>query len=91
MTNEEQARAVGASQSLLRKRLGEARSVLCRETAKLFHPGRFDFEGQCLHSNNGKRRLQWRVRADLNLPESYENQQTNRGTVTLEVNRNAEA
>jgi hypothetical protein len=71
---------------LLQKRLNEARSVLTREAKGLFTPGTFDFASKSLISNDGKYKLQWELRRHPELPESYENQQTNRGDVVFKEN-----
>ena len=80
---EEQARAIGESKTLLKKRLLEARSVLNTEGRKAFRKYTFDFDNKRLVSEDGKLVLQWRVRRHPSWPESYKNQQTNTGTVLL--------
>ena len=61
------------------KRLSDARSVLLRSYRAAFGKGRRD--GNRMYSDDGRLALEWRVRMYPNLPESYENQQTSRGTV----------
>lgn len=84
MTNEELAIAVGNDRKELRKRLMEARSVLNGRYHKFFQHKhlRFDFEHKRLLGFDGWF-LQWQIRLDPKSPESYENQQTSIGAVTL--------
>ncbi len=67
----------------LKKRLNDARVVLRRDFKKLFRPGRFVEAEKALYSENGEYKLQWQLREFPEQPESYENQQTSRGTVLL--------
>ena len=71
---------LAANRTALRQRLQEARSCLCREIAKEFGKGRFDFAGRRLIGGNGLV-LQWQTRMDPDRPETYVNQQTSRGCV----------
>jgi hypothetical protein len=82
-SNEQLAAAVGASKSLLRKRLNDAKSVLKTFLAREFSKPTFDFANKRLLSNDKKLALVWQIRTRPDQPESYENQQTNRGTVSL--------
>ena len=75
---EEAALKLAANRIALRQRLQEARSCLCREVAKEFGKGRFDFTGRRLIGGNGLV-LQWQTRMDPDRPETYVNQQTSRG------------
>lgn len=81
---EQEAIKVGSSKTKLRKRLMEARSVLLPKFRKQFtKQAEFDFENKMLISDDGKLALIWSVRERPDLPISYENQQTTRGSVGL--------
>ena len=82
-TNEEQATALGNSPTKLRARLMSAKSLLDRGMALLFSENTFDFENKRLVSDSGRFSLQWRIRLHPDQPESYDNQQTNCGTVVF--------
>jgi len=79
--NEELAAAVGASRLRLRKRFMEAKSVMSRGLSRLFKGARLDFENKRFIGQGYA--LQWALRRWPDRPESYENQQTNRGDVSL--------
>jgi hypothetical protein len=82
MTNTELAAAVGANRVSLRKRFMEAKSVLLsRELSRLFTGAKLDFENKRFVGKGYA--LQWLPRWKPDQPESYENQQTNRGIVFL--------
>jgi len=83
MTNEQKAIEVGKDRKRLLKQLKETKAVLDRAYALLFSKNTYDFENQRLVSDSGRFALQWRVRHKPDQPESYENQQTNVGTVVL--------
>ena len=83
MTNEEKAIALGSNRTKLRARLMSAKAVLDRGMALLFSDNTFDFENKRLVSDSGRFALQWRIRLHPDEPESYENQQTNCGTVVF--------
>ena len=85
MNSEESARLIGKSKSLLKKRLLEARSVLTAYFRKEFSRFSIDYEKKRMISWSGVYYLQWKVRPNPDKPESYENQQTNRGCVSCEV------
>jgi hypothetical protein len=78
--NELRARELSMRPRLLRKRLEEARAVLTNR--KQFGKSNFDFANKRLVGENGLH-LQWQTRQYPDQPESYENQQTNRGFVIL--------
>ena len=80
--NEEAALAVGNDRKALRKRLQEAKSCLCREYLNGFGKGRFAFANRRLIGDNGLV-LEWRTRRFPDRPESYNNQQTSRGSVFI--------
>ena len=82
-TNEKQVIALGINRTKLRARLMCAKAVLDRGMALLFSENTFDFENKRLVSDSGKFSLQWRVRLHPDQPESYDNQQTNCGTVVF--------
>ena len=82
MTNEEKARELGNDRKRLLMRLKEAKSVLSREIFKAFGKGTFDFQNRRLVGDNGYE-LQWSLRANPDMPESYDNQQTSVGSVSL--------
>lgn len=80
MNVEQMAEVVGNNRKQLRNRLTEAKSVLVDSIRKGFGKGTFDFEKKQLIGDNGYI-LQWRVRLHPELPISYQNQQTSRGSV----------
>lgn len=82
-TNEEKAIALGNNRTKLRARLMGAKAVLDRGMALLFSNNTFDFENKRLVSDSGRFSLQWRTRLRPHEPESYDNQQTNCGTVVF--------
>ena len=82
-TNEEQAIAPGKNRKKLRARLLGAKAVLDRGMALLFSDNTFDFDSKRLVSDSSRFSLQWRIRLHPDQPESYENQQTNCGTVVF--------
>jgi hypothetical protein len=82
-TNEEQAIALGNNRKKLRARLMGAKSVLDRGMALLFSDNTYDFGNKRLVSDSGRFSLQWRIRLHPDQPESYDNQQTNSGTVVF--------
>lgn len=79
--NIEQAVTIGASRKLLRKRFMEAKSVMSRGLARLFTGAKLDFENKRFVGKGYA--LQWALRNHPDQPESYHNQQTNRGDVSL--------
>jgi len=81
ITKEAQAELVGANKRYLRMRLNEARQCLIKEYRDL-PVMRYDFEEKRLYLG-ARYFLQWKTREYPDLPESYENQQTNRGNVEL--------
>ena len=83
MTHNEQlaAAAVGASRLRLRKRFMEAKSVMSRGLSRLFAGAKLDFENKRFVGKGYA--LQWSLRRWPDQPESYHNQQTNRGDVSL--------
>lgn len=86
MDSEQAAVTLSNDRKQLRKRFAETVSVLRRDRyAKFFQREhqRFDFEAKRLYGHSGFY-LQWKLRPDPDSPESYENQQTSIGTVTLE-------
>ena len=82
-TNEGKAIALGNSRTKLRARWMNTKATLDRGLALLFSENTFDFENKRLVSDSGRFSLQWRVRLHPDQPESYENQQTNCGTVVF--------
>ena len=82
MKLEEMARTLSQNRKQLKQRLMEARNVLVDAIRRDFGKGTFDFDKQCLVGDNGYV-LQWQVRERPDLPESYQNQQTSRGTVVV--------
>ncbi len=81
-TNEQLALELAVNNGALLRRLKDARSVLTPEFKVFFRRPIFDYENRCLIGTDGYK-LQWRTRLEPRLPESYENQQTNVGTVVL--------
>lgn len=82
MTNEDKALALASDRRALRKRLNDARSCLTDHFRKPFGRGRLDFNRKRLIGDNGLA-LQWNTRPLPEMVETYHNQQTSRGTVTL--------
>ena len=82
MTNEQAAIALSQSNPRLLNRLKEAKSVLMLSYRRYFSQWKFDFENKCLIGTDGYR-LQWLLRLNPSMPESYNNQQTTRGIVTV--------
>ena len=83
VTAEDRARQLGDNPKQLLQRLKDAKKLLTNFYLAQFGPGgKFDFENKRLIGNNGLY-LQWQLRTWPNKPESYENQQTNRGNVAL--------
>jgi len=84
---------IGGSEALLKERLKDAKQLLFDEWEKAFSGASFDFEKKQLLSKPLPRKrpqftfvgqqyaLQWALRRDVLLPESYHNQQTSRGGV----------
>lgn len=58
-TTLERAQALGADPKQLRKRLRKARAVLLFAYRTRFKPGRFDFAGKRLVSDDGTLELRW--------------------------------
>lgn len=82
---ETQAKRVGNSPAALKRRLLECVLVLRRDMREAFTLGsHFDFATKRLYPHGGNFYLQWRLRLKPKDPESYKNQQTNRGIVTVE-------
>lgn len=82
MTNEDLALTLATNRKHLKQRLHEAKAVLPSSIGKTFGKGTFDFEKKQLIGENGYI-LQWRVRLHPELYDSYQNQQTSRGTVVV--------
>jgi len=80
----EQALRIKNDKTLLTKRLREAKGVLKDIYKKRFSKNKIDFENACMISDDGALKLQWILRSKPDKPESYNNQQTNRGLVVLE-------
>jgi len=80
--NKQQAIKVGTTRQLLLRRLKDALYVLSPEARKQFGKWHFDFINQRLVGENGLY-LQWLVRPKPDESVSYDNQQTNRGSVRL--------
>ena len=88
-TNEQLAMKIGNSATKLRQRLERAIGTMFAKDAARFTPRnrcRLDFENKRLYSTDGKLYLQWRLRDRPDLPDSYKNQQTSVGTVSLHIN-----
>lgn len=82
--NELESLDLAASKKRLKQRLNEAIPLLDRKLRAYFTAPTFDFENRCLVSDCGNWKLQWKLRNNPNLPESYTNQQTNRGVVEFQ-------
>lgn len=82
---EQSAIALSQSREALKKRLMDARAILADRFLKFFPLEKcvFDFEDKCLWGINGYY-LQWQIRNNPGESESYENQQSSRGSVELE-------
>ena len=82
MDREQKADLIGSSKRELLAELLSQRSLLVRDYWLRFKAYRFDFDGKRIIGDGFA--LQWKTRRQPNQPESYENQQTSRGVVTLE-------
>jgi hypothetical protein len=85
LTNEQLALALGGDKVALRRRLYEARALLSKWALAYFSPREvcaFDFEKKRLVGLDGYY-LQWQIRRNPDEPDSYENQQTSVGSVSL--------
>lgn len=93
MVNSDETKAwasVGTKEKL-KKRLMDARSVLTPHAQSLFKKKTIDYDRRAMISDNGQYVLQWKVRNHPSKPVSYENQQTSRGTVVVDMNHPAAA
>ncbi len=81
LSNEEQALVLCADKKRLRAMLKESLATLATDVQKRFKGATFDFLGARLVGDGCA--LQWKPRPRPNEPESYGNQQTNRGCVVL--------
>jgi hypothetical protein len=79
--NEMQAIALAGNPKRLHKRLLDAKAVLAAPMALKFKNATFNYAKMQLEGDGYI--LQWRVRRKPSEPESYNNQQTNRGDVVL--------
>ena len=82
MDREQKAKSIGNSKRELLAELLSQRSLLVRDYWPRFKAYRFDFDRQRLIGDGFA--LQWKTRKQPDQPESYSNQQTSRGVVTLE-------
>lgn len=81
---ERRANIVGSDRKLLLRELRESRALLIKELRVLFNQYQYQFAERRLVSKTDPRiTLQWQTRLNPSAPESYENQQTNRGIVKL--------
>jgi hypothetical protein len=78
---ENMAIALASNKRQLERRLRESVSCLINELRALFRGARFCFKTKRLISVCGKHALEYRIRLNPDLPESYQNQQTTRGCV----------
>jgi hypothetical protein len=81
--NEKKAIQLSKDRERLRQRLLSAKSCLTGAVQLHYGPWSFNFQAKRLVSKNRKFALQWQVRKYPDMPVSYENQQTNIGTVTF--------
>lgn len=79
---EEQAKAIGNDPKLLLKRFKES-AFVCNGFLK--KGATMNFDEKTYTSGDGKVVLEWSLRPFPDQPESYENQQTNRGTVGIRM------
>ncbi len=82
-SSEEIARAIGDDPKLCEGRLRDAVSMYLPKWEKLFKGAIFVAAEKRLWATDGIHMMEYRVRADPNAPESYENQQTSMGLVIL--------
>ena len=82
-TSEQMALDLARDSQQLRRRLLDTKSVLVDAIRAKFTYNRFDIANRRLLSDDGTLCLQWQLRECPDLPESYDNQQTNIGTVIL--------
>lgn len=80
-STEQQAIAIGNNKTALLKRLKVAIPVLNPYLVNRFKSFTYDFPNKRLVSKCGLFALIWQVRERPDLPESYGNQQTSKGTV----------
>jgi hypothetical protein len=80
-SNEDVARSVGDDKRRLERELRSAVPLLINALRPLFKGARFSFRLKRLTSVCGKHVLQWQLRAQPDMPESYHNQQTRRGII----------
>ena len=68
-------------------RLRECKQVLNDKYKKMFIINRstINYELKCVYSTNGMYKLQWYLRNNPSMPESYNNQQTMTGIVKCEL------
>jgi len=83
MNSEQLAIELGNDEVRLLKRLLDARKVLAVWARPYFKSFYYDFKNKRFIGKDNLV-LQWRIRKNPELPISYENQQTNRGTVSVE-------
>ena len=82
-TLEQKAMSIRNSRPALLARFKETLSCLCPEDRRAFKGARLDFDAARLVSVDGRLILQWRLRNNPDMPVSYRNQQTSRGSVML--------
>lgn len=84
LSNEMKALVIGNNHELLKARLLEAKDVLKKSHRDKFtKKSKFDFPNKRLVSDDGTLALQWKLRNHPDKPESYHNQQTSCGKVSL--------
>ena len=81
----QQAIETVSNKTKFKKRINESISMLAKKSDRdNFRNGTWDFENKRLISQDKLYAMQWRVRHNPELQESYENQQTTRGNVEIE-------
>lgn len=83
MTKEEKARHCVSTPALFRKRMNGAIAALTREAKQYYRQRNYDFARRRVISDDGVTVLQWLLRCYPLKPVSYENQQTNIGSVVF--------
>lgn len=80
---EAEAIEFGKNPANVRKKLAEAKAVVCDWVRQRFKKNRYDLPRKRLLSDDGTLALQWQLRPDTGDPDSPTNQQTSKGCVVL--------
>lgn len=83
LTAEDKARHIGETPELLKELLRDTVTMYTKPYRELFKGAKFDFSRKCLWANDGQHAVVWDLRAYPDKPQSYRNQQTSLGRVSL--------